>query len=104
MIIKIEKQKLDETKKILEACKQECQKLFYEHDALKNIYCELEQTLKIQKALRRKRKNYIDSDSDKIMKKKVKQKKIIKKSKATHQQLKKNNSWKKTNKQKKQKN
>ena len=37
MIIKIEKQKLDETKKILEACKQECQKLFYEHDALKNI-------------------------------------------------------------------
>ena len=56
MIIKIEKQKLDESKKILEACKQEYQKLFYEHDALKNIYCELEQTLKIQKSNTKKKK------------------------------------------------
>ena len=29
------KKKLDETKKILEACKQKYQKLFYEHNALK---------------------------------------------------------------------
>ena len=77
MIIKIEKQKLDESKKILEACKQEYQKLFYEHDALKNIYRELEQTLNIQKAIPRKRKNYIDSDSDKILKKKSETKKKL---------------------------
>ena len=32
------KKKLDETKKILEACKQEYEKLFYEHNTLKNIY------------------------------------------------------------------
>ena len=29
------KKKLDETKKIVEACKQKYQKLFYEHNALK---------------------------------------------------------------------
>ena len=34
-------------KKILEACKQAYQKLFYEHNALKKKYCELEQKLKI---------------------------------------------------------
>ena len=31
------KKKLDEAKKIWEVCKQEYQKLFYEHDALKKI-------------------------------------------------------------------
>ena len=50
------KKKLDETKKIVEARKQEYRKLFYENDALKNKYCELEQKLKIQKAIPRKRK------------------------------------------------
>ena len=30
--------------------------MFYKHDALKNKYCELEQKLKIQKAIQRKRK------------------------------------------------
>ena len=32
------KKKLQETKKILEACKQEYQKLFYEHDTLKKDF------------------------------------------------------------------
>ena len=54
------KKKLDETKKVLEACKQEYQKLLYEHNALKK-YCELEQKLQIQIAIpkKRKRKYYI---------------------------------------------
>ena len=47
--------KLDETKKVLEACKQEYQKLLYEHNALKK-YCELEQKLQIQIAIPKKRK------------------------------------------------
>ena len=55
------KKKLEETKKTLEACKQEYQKLFYELDNLEKIYCELEQKLKIQKPIptRWKRKYYI---------------------------------------------
>ena len=42
MRIKIEKKKLDDTKKYLDACKPEYQKLFCEYDALKKRYCELE--------------------------------------------------------------
>ena len=58
MIIKTEKKKLEETKKTLEACKQEYQKFFYELDNLEKIYCEMEQKLKIQK-----------TDTDKMKKK-----------------------------------
>ena len=47
---------LEETKKIIEASKQEYQKLFYEHNTLKKKYFELEQKLKIQKPIPRKRK------------------------------------------------
>ena len=50
------KKKLEETKKTLEPCKQEYQKLFYELDNLKKTYCKLEQKLKIQKPIPTKRK------------------------------------------------
>ena len=50
------KKKLEERKRILEACKQEYQKWFYEHNTLKKRYCKLEQKLKIQKLTTRKRK------------------------------------------------
>ena len=42
------KKKLEEIKKILEAYKQDYQKLFYQHVTLKTKYCELEQKLKIK--------------------------------------------------------
>ena len=50
------KKKLEERKRILEACKQGYQKWFYEHNTLKKRYCKLEQKLKIQKLTTRKRK------------------------------------------------
>ena len=66
------KKKLEETKKTLEVCKQEYQKLFYELDNLEKTYCELEQKLKIQKPIPTKQKrkycvvnhNYYEPDRE----------------------------------------
>ena len=67
-----QKQNLEETKQILEACKKECQKLFYEHEAFLKKQQQQQQWIRTKKKSENtkanketeKKKNYVVNEHD----------------------------------------